>query len=97
MIIFLLQKLYGSIHAAFFIKFYSEDTVLGFSVMGNFHIFNTDIVSGKHGDNVCQGTGLVCNIHMDTVGSFDGAAGSVDKGIKMEGRNMAMFITPKKN
>ena len=23
--------------------------------------------------------------------------GSVDKGIKMEGRNMAMFITPKKN
>ncbi len=74
------------------------------------HDFNTKLKNGikflKNGDKVkvsvrFRGREIThSSLGKDMLLKFkEGAAeyGDVDKGIKMEGRNMAMFITPKKN
>lgn len=74
------------------------------------HDFNTKLKNGikflKNGDKVkvsvrFRGREIThSSLGKDMLLKFKDAAseyGDVDKGIKMEGRNMAMFITPKKN
>ena len=74
------------------------------------HDFNTKVKAGikflQNGDKVkvsvrFRGREIThSSLGRDMLMKFKDAIeeyGSVDKGIKMEGRNMAMFITPKKN
>ena len=74
------------------------------------HDFNTKVKAGikflQNGDKVIvsvrfRGREIThSSLGRDMLMKFKDAIeeyGSVDKGIKMEGRNMAMFITPKKN
>ena len=70
----------GCIQIFFAVKFQAQHTVLGFPVVGNADIFDADSLVGQQGDNVGQGAGFVCDIHIKTEGTLDGTAGSVDKG-----------------
>ena len=55
-----------------------------FSVVRDAKVFDINVTDGKQGRNLCESTGFICNINVETVGFLDRSARGVDKGITVD-------------